>query len=335
MKLNALFCEHMVLQAEKTVRIFGEGNGIATVKIGEKTVSSRSSKGKWVVEMDPFPYGGPYEVEIALNDQKTIFSDVYFGDVYLLAGQSNIQFKMKEEVGKKTEWKKNKRIRFFKLKSPESYEPTIPEERWVVCTEQAFIGECSAIGYHVACAVNAADDRAVGLIACFQGASVIESWIPEEIVLRSGISKYPVEILHRDHVEPAYAAWNAKPGTLYHFMFEKVVPLVMSHIIWYQGESNTTEAEAACYDDMVVELIKRWRADLKEARLPFVLIQIADYEARCDNGWKLLQAAQARVAEKVNDVKFVVSKDVCENANIHPADKKGLALKIADAVLQN
>ena len=85
----------MVLQANKTIHIFGNGEGEVTVEfLGQKRTVL--TKGEWLIELDPQPYGGPYTMDVTLDGEKTTISDIWLGDVYLLGGQSNMQFKMIE-----------------------------------------------------------------------------------------------------------------------------------------------------------------------------------------------------------------------------------------------
>lgn len=334
MELNELFCDHMVLQAEKPVRVFGTGDGNATVKVNGKEGKAKSENGKWLVELPSLAYGGPYEMEIGLNGKKKTLTDVYFGDVFLCAGQSNMQFKMKQDTSEaRAKRVKNDKIRYFSLDSLDVYERYSPKDGWVQASTITASDEMSALGFYTAVGVSAQNEHAVGLIGCYQGASVIESWLPEALADKPAYNEFPVSCLHSDHTAAAYAKWNENHGTLYHYMFEKILPFSMSHVLWYQGESNTTEIEATYYADMVEDLITRWRSDLQDANLPFVLIQIADYDARSDSGWTGIQTAQASVASKVNGVSLVVSKDVCATDNIHPSKKKALADRVVNAIL--
>lgn len=334
MSINPIFCDNMVLQANKTIRVFGEGDGTATVTINDVTKQAQSVDGKWLVELPAFDYGGPYSVTIQTTDEEKCLQDVYFGDVYLLAGQSNMQFKMKNSSVPRTKWKKNPLIRYYSLDSLDAYEHFSTEDGWVLADSFANIEYMSAIGYQVGLNVNQATDRAIGLVACYQGASVIETWLPEDICAKEEYNQIPEGLKHNDHYASAYKAWNEKPGTLYHYMFEKILPFRFADVFWYQGESNTSELETEIYASMVVELINRWRADLQDQTLPFVLIQIADWNNRRDIGWTGIQAAQETVPTLVDDVIFIVSKDVCDTTDIHPADKTALAARISDALLK-
>ena len=95
--LNPIFTNDMILQANKPVRVFGNGTGDVTVEFLGKT-QSVVSNGEWYAEFDAHGYGGPYEMSVTLDGVKTEITGIYFGDVYLLGGQSNMQFKCGKDV---------------------------------------------------------------------------------------------------------------------------------------------------------------------------------------------------------------------------------------------
>ncbi len=95
MELNPIFSSHMVLQAGKPVRIFGTGDGHISVGFCGDIADADSTEGKWLVELPAREYGGPYEMKINLGNDVIKLDDIYIGEVYLLAGQSNMQFKLK------------------------------------------------------------------------------------------------------------------------------------------------------------------------------------------------------------------------------------------------
>ena len=86
MKLNQVFSHNMVLQAEKRVFVFGEGEGKACVSIDGMKAEASSRNGKWIAELPCHGYGGPYDMNVNLNGEEIVLRNVYFGDVVLLAG---------------------------------------------------------------------------------------------------------------------------------------------------------------------------------------------------------------------------------------------------------
>lgn len=333
MRLNPLFSNGMVLAAGKPIRVFGEGIGTVTVRFlqFEKTITSAVER--WLVELPAQPSGGPYEMQICMDGKWMTLSDIYIGEVILLHGQSNMQFKMRESTYPIQKYEACNRMRLFSIQNFHESESWQPADGWVSCCVEE-VGNWSAIGYHVGLRIAKEKQCAVGLIACYEGASVIESWLPEGTVEDMGLL-FERNQLHGDHFNPRFVKWNGH-GTLYHYMVEPLMPFALSHVIWYQGESNASDAEGAVYDRILTRLIEQRRRDFADGNLSFVVVQLADTLERMNKsiGWRLVQEAQARVGNTVPFVTTVISCDVCETNDIHPPTKDKLAARIANVIVK-
>ena len=91
MKLASIFTDHMVLQRDMPIRVFGTGEGKVKVTFLGETAEGTSENGKWRVELSPKPSGGPYEMKIDLGEDVVTLSDILIGDVFLASGQSNME----------------------------------------------------------------------------------------------------------------------------------------------------------------------------------------------------------------------------------------------------
>jgi len=320
----------MVFSANKPIRIFGKGSGHVRVEFLGMTAECESGDEDWLIELDPQPYGGPYELAVEMNGERKTLTDVWIGEVLLLHGQSNMAFMLEESNYPTDRYENEARLRLFSLGYLTEESPLNRADGWVRCTAKN-AGKWSAIGYHVGLRLSRELGCAVGMIAATQGASVIQSWLPEGAEARLGISLTP-EQCHIDRYHRIYRAWNSD-GALYHFAVESIMPYSLTHVIWYQGESNTTEAEGAVYDLLLSELIAQRRRDFADAELPFAIVQIADLDSHNDEGWRAVQRAQERVGESVSGVRVVISRDVCESNHIHPPTKKLLSDRICEAIL--
>lgn len=331
MKLNKLFKSNMVFAANKPVRIFGEGKGKASITFDGITKEITSDKEKWLVEFPSMEYGGPYEMCIDLNGEKTVIDNIYIGEVYLFAGQSNMQFKCKEAKKPQKDYNHGNMVRFYVCDRLESGDLYNSDSGWLECNDEV-IKNISAVGYFTSCEVNIKKDVAIGGVCCYQGASVIETWVPKNTFKNVGID-IPVEKRTKSHVCEEYSAWNGD-GTLYDFAFSSIVPFSFSAVVWYQGESDSAYEEAKVYADELATLIDIWRTDLNDENLSFIVVQLADYDnAYIDQkGWARIQEAQIEVCDLRNNVHYVVCRDVCEKDDIHPPTKDKLAMRIADVL---
>ena len=90
--------------------------------------------------------------------------------------------------------------------------------------------------------------------------------------------------------------------------------------------------EGKVYADELAELIRIWRRDLLNDKLPFIVIQIANF-IRGGEGWPYIQQAQIDIQSKAPFVKTIISADVCEDDDIHPPTKHKLAERMTKCLL--
>ncbi len=334
MKLHKIFTDNAVLAANKPLRIFGEGQGIVTVTFDTQVQQTEAKDGKWCVLFPPMNYGGPYTLTISSCGETQTRSNIYLGDVFLVAGQSNMQFKMNASTCPENAYVENSALRLYTVDRLEEGEPHKSDDGWVVCKKDE-IKNWTALGYLVGNHISQEKHVAVGIIACYQGASIIESWLPAGIVEKE-IGGLNPEDKHPDHHCDAYRVWN-RDGTLYEKAFQTIVPYSVSGVVWYQGESDTSAAEGAIYDKELCLLIDTWRKDLSDENLPFVIVSLADLDDETIDlvGWKAVQEAQRKVSTLRSGVTTVAAADVCERDDIHPPTKDKLARRIADALLNH
>lgn len=323
MRPSPLFRPHMVLPAGKPIRVFGTGDGEAVVTFNGETERCMSSNGTWCATLPPQSYGGPYSLVMDFGNRTVTCDDVYVGEVYILAGQSNAQFKLEESSTPEETWADVPLMRSFTTPRPEP-EPFSPEDGWVVCTREN-AGKWSAIGYLFGKAISERKGCAVGVINCYQGAATVETWMPAALLERPEFS------LPREEQDPAHWCypWN-EAGWMYDHAFSLLAGYPVSGVVWYQGESNSGKGEHKIYAELVAELVKQWRKDLLDAALPFAVVQIADLDVRRDDAWKGIQEAQLRIPALCPGITVVKCADICETDTIHPPTKGPLAERLAD-----
>jgi len=324
MKFSDIFKDGMVMQHGKTVRLFGEGEGqIEVVCAGyRKTVTAEN--GRWCAEFGPFAVGGPHILAIMQNNETITIRDVWFGEVILCAGQSNMQVRMEEEVTPREQYVTDPMLRLFVSEWSE-LAPIKAADGWVKC-DAAEVDKWPSLSYLIGTELRRELRCPVGIVNCALGASFIQAWMHEDRYFGSEI-ELPVEVMHHNINNPQHV-WNY-PGRLYHAMFERLVPYAFGAVVWYQGESNTSVAEAAIYDKMLDVMVRNWREALRDESLPFTIVQIADYTKYAGQAaWTGVQAAQLRAAEWIPALTCVKCADICENDNIHPPTKWKLARRI-------
>ncbi len=194
-----------------------------------KKKSAVSNGDEWKIYFSARDFGGPYSAVISMDNETVELQNIYVGLVFLMAGQSNTQFKLKEST--KTHYRTNAAVRLFSTDRIVGTDYFHSDDGWVICDEKT-AGEWSAIAYYAGNMVSQKLNVAVGLISCYQGASVIESWLPEGTLEKNGIV-IPDECKNIDHFFENYKSWNTD-GTLYKKALVQVVPFKVSAVVWYR-----------------------------------------------------------------------------------------------------
>src|SRR6516225_7939007 len=92
-KLPLFFCDSMILQRDAKINIWGwaSANEKVTIKFDGKTYKTKTADdGKWKLQLAPMKAGGPYTMELKGNN-KIVLHDILIGDVWVCAGQSNME----------------------------------------------------------------------------------------------------------------------------------------------------------------------------------------------------------------------------------------------------
>jgi sialate O-acetylesterase len=144
--VSPVFADHMVLQRGKPNPIWGwsEPGDTVRVQIGEHTATATAgADGKWTAKIDPPEAGGPYTIQI--SGKRTVeLQDVLVGDVWICAGQSNMQFGLGQARNGAEEVKNANypQIRFYNVGERDSYSPAdVPRGGpWRVITPEGLGG---------------------------------------------------------------------------------------------------------------------------------------------------------------------------------------------------
>jgi sialate O-acetylesterase len=194
-KLASPFTDHMVLQREMKVPVWGmaDPGEKVTVDFGGDTESTTAgTDGKWRVNlpaMTASDQGRVFTVTGSATAQPIKLSDVLVGEVWLASGQSNMDFSMSKKVksfaGVANEDQEiaaanYPSIRILTGSATKTYAPQdYVGGQWEVCspaTAPAF----SAVAYFFARDLQKEIKVPVGIITMAFGASTAEAWIPRE-----------------------------------------------------------------------------------------------------------------------------------------------------------
>jgi sialate O-acetylesterase len=188
LKLAAVFSDHMVLQRDKPVPVWGwadQGEKITVEFGGQKQSAVADGDGKWQVKLDPLEASAESQTLKVLSDhpdRKAEVSDVLVGEVWLGSGQSNMAMTVNRAKDFETEQAAAKfpLIRMFKEESTASATAQADSKgKWAVCSPETVAGY-SATLYFFGRELHREVNVPVGLINSSVGGTPIESWIAEE-----------------------------------------------------------------------------------------------------------------------------------------------------------
>lgn len=135
---------------------------------------------------------------------------------------------------------------------------------------------------------------------------------------------------------PNMSAGNDVPDQYYNGMIRGLEPYSLRGILWFQGDSNFMHASE--YGEMFQALIKEWREEFKDEKLPFYFVQMNNCRAPQAkpvelNGFSLIREQQEQ-GLRVPGVGMVVSIDL-GNTNPHFPNKKPVGERLAGLALRD
>jgi len=221
--------------------------------------------------------GGPYKIQLQ-GKNNIEFNNVLSGDVWICAGQSNMQVRVSSTTNSKPAIAKanHPNIRTFVIdRNPTNQKVNDCGGEWKVCTPQS-IKNFSAVGYFTGSELHKELNVPVGLIGSYWGGTYIESWTPWEVQKDDPIAlsrKTPLDkkaesytaVSAQANYEKQLERWEQKvakakqtkkraprkptlaqdpklnqnyPANLYNGMIHPLQPFAVKGAIWYQGENN-------------------------------------------------------------------------------------------------
>ncbi|WP_303204727.1 sialate O-acetylesterase [Alistipes finegoldii] len=333
LRLPAVIGDHMVLQEKATVKLHGWADPNTTLTVspswGEAVTVKVGYDTAWSVELiTPAASAEPRSITFATNKKAVRkVDDILIGQVWLCSGQSNMNWSAANGIAdmkKELESPMNPQIRLFTVtKNSSPYPQDDCEGRWLVCNSKSAL-YFSAVGYFFGKRLADELRQPVGLINSSWGGTPVEVWTPANVM-----DKNPQMV----------ASWKEQPksrfwqiGSLYNAMIHPLRHTTFAGAIWYQGESNKTNA--ALYGDEFSMMIEAWRKVFRRT-LPFYFVQIAPH-ARTEEGTAgaVVREQQARVAATVPLTGMAVISDLVDDVtNIHPRYKQGVGDRLAGFAL--
>jgi len=332
LRLPAIFTDHMVLEQQSEVPIWGwaaPGEGI-TVNVSWDKDNEIKTKclntAMWKVSLKTPGAGGPYTITIKGSNQ-LILKDVMVGEVWICSGQSNMEWSAASgasdaaEDMPKANWPG---IRLFQVVRFAADFPQIRGEgQWKLCTPET-MKNFSAVGYFFGKKLNSDLKVLVGLINASWGGTPAEVWTPaEKVEMDPELKASSLLLKETDYCPKA-------PGACYNGMIRPLAPYGIAGVIWYQGESNTVAP--ATYQKLMKVMIESWRVDFGK-QFPFYYVQIAPYKYGRNYEGALIREQQSELLSEPRTGMVIISDAVDNVENIHPKLKKPVGDRLANYAL--
>ncbi len=366
--LPGVLNNHMVVQRDRPVHLWGLADPQEKVTVefrGAQASTVANALGQWSVYLPSGKAGGPFSMVIQGSNNTRSWNDILVGDVWIAAGQSNMEFQIAKDGWDNSgvqNWQQvvaqasEPKLRLLQVaKKAATYPmPDAITSGWRVCTPQE-AKSFSAVAYFFGRELIAKEKIPIGIVEADWGGTPAEAWtsldalsadpalIPvfaaraqmldgqADYYRSKALAEQAAAAAQAQGKSPAPIPWHPDPdsfapGQLFNAMIAPLTPLTIRGVIWYQGESNTDALRAPMYARLFPALIQDWRKQWAQGNFPFLYVQIANFNSL--DAWPTVREAQRKALALAN-TGMVVTVDIGNPANIHPTDKWDVGHRLA------
>jgi len=316
---------------------------VATSEDGEIELTVRRTNDR-LVEIDGLPTGGPYTIT-ATDESGSLaatVADVLVGDLWVLAGQSNMQ-----GIGEISE-RLPALPKAAMLSFDKTWKPAVePLHRFWETKDSAQYKMSPHLGFGI---TKEELDRAyeqlhaqdavepvggVGPGAFFADSLIRLCGVPIGL-LPCALSGSPLDMWQKDFCERAGDSFE---DTLFGDLVDRVqlAGARITGVLWYQGESDALPGTAETYLQNFEKFVDDVRLSLGDPGLPFITVQLANTENidewTREDAWNRLRDSQRMAGEVIENVDVVASADLPRNDHVHLSGKgqRALGVRLAKA----
>ncbi|MDE0735688.1 MAG: hypothetical protein OSB47_07685 [Pirellulaceae bacterium] len=194
LKLPNIFGDHMVLQQDKPIHVWGWETAGAKISVnwaGQTKATTSNQDGQWSVHFDPVKasFSGR-KLLITSGKQSLAFADILVGEVWLCGGQSNMEWTLRStrDADLEIESADYRAIRFIRLPKIAKLEPQQdfpvenpehPVGNWRLATSEQ-VENCTGVGYYFARRLHRHLKVPIGLIDTSWGGTMAQHWVSRE-----------------------------------------------------------------------------------------------------------------------------------------------------------
>jgi len=330
--LPNIFGDNMVLQRNSEVKIWGWASPKEEIKLvsswnNQEYKVVANNQAQWELKIKTPEAGGPFTISIK-GYNEVILKNILIGEVWICAGQSNMEMSASWGIDDGEEEVKNAanpNIRFFTVSKSTALNPQNNVlGNWTESTPET-MKNFSAIGYFFAKRLREdLKNVPIGLISSNWGGTPAEIWMPEEVINNDPVLLENAKKLNEQEYGPR------QPGRAYNAMIYPITGFKIAGTLWYQGESNVG---SLVYDKTLSALIKSWRKVWND-EFPFYFVQIAPYKTGSNNFSNVtVRNSQRKILNEVYKTGMVLTSDISDTIDIHPKNKKSVGVRLANLAL--
>ena len=123
------------------------------------------------------------------------------------------------------------------------------------------------------------------------------------------------------------------PGLFFNGMIAPISSFSIAGVLWYQGEKNANSGWAYEYRYLLRTLVDSWRSAWGDPDLPFLCVQLPEFEAPEAETWAVLRESILEVSQTVPNVWMAVSIGLGDEKDIHPPHKTPLGHRLSRLAL--
>ena len=325
--LDSLFGSDMVLQRDRPIRLWGRAKPgeRVTVSLHRSNVTVVANKsGRWRATLAAQPAGGPYALTASAASFRDRYADVMVGDVWLCAGQSNMEFRRSKAIDLAGGFAPDPGLRMLDVARRQDVTPSphlVTLGGWKRSSSQS-AANFSAVCHHFGESLRAKLGVPVGLVAASWGGTRISAFVDAQT--------YADRHLANPQTDPAS---RQNPGRVFNAMIAPIAPFALRGVLWYQGESDTHHP--ARYDEKLRALAASWRKAFSQP-LPFIVIQLPAFDptpADPAGNWVRVREEQRRFVAGDHGSGLVVQSDQGVADELHPPEKAVVAERAAGTAM--
>jgi sialate O-acetylesterase len=341
-----IFASGCVLQRGQTNRVWGTGTpgDVVTVSVKSQSVSAVVDPGgRWMVSLNPEPEGGPFVMTMAVPGKRSVtLTDVYYGDVWILTGQSNMYQPLGDQVAAFPDHYPAvpdaaddlDDMRFMIVATFQPATPAddmIPQQSWTRWQADR-LGDMSTVGYFFArylrqqLHASGITNLPLGFIKVCRGGSSVEEWMDA-----TTLNAVTPVLIH-----PEFLGTRASLG--YNGMIAPIQNYAIKGALWYQGESSGAydARQAPDYPPLVNALLSSWRSQWRNPDLPFYFVQLEPYlryaTVPAEENWPWMREQQAACLATPG-TRMASAVDIGLQWQVHPPLKDWVGERLARIAL--